>query len=382
MKTNGALALLLVLCLSQAGCFYWRRSVEGGGRVQDGKYYVLEETAWTWWWFTLMFPSCMTNMRIWSEVCPEDGDAKTCVDWACWNRKGSAPSVPHDELLPRWVLGKSLVQPSTLKPNQRLRMLCNDTESHMLLVQEERRLDWSFLENASAAMWNGASETVAPTVGNCTLWVVRQDDTRIGPYLLPYAMDSMNDYFDLTLRSRYRTNALFCFEPTSQTLCVLYRENRRWYFERWKPNEAQPTQKAVPLPMSEKEPFYFWVSECTVGVASWSRQTAEATFTTFDGATLTKQHSVSSTSFPKPPLFRQVADERNPFEKTPELIRKNGDWLYVVNDCYHDTYSTFSLPWFGAESGLDLSEGEVREYVLRFNLKTGARERYYVKGGE
>ena len=384
MKLNNIIIILLLLCISQTGCLYWRRSVVGGGRIQDGKYYVLENTAWTWWWFTFLVPSCAVNMSIWSEVCPEDENAKTCVDWAFWCRAGAKPSFTNEELLQRWMFGKPILQSNILNINQRFRLLCNDTKDYILLVQRQKHLNQTYvkaLRKQSSRTDNTDIVTTKPIKGNCMLWVIQPDDTRIGPYWLPYIMGPGGDCScDTVLRSRYRANALFCFEPTSQALCVLYREEQQWHFELWEANNTIPNQSAILEIDSEKEPFYFWVSNRTVGVASWSQRTKDATFTTFDKTTLKKQHAISSALFPSPPIRKEEVPPMprlyNVFEKTPELIRKNDDWLYIVDDRFHHIYSTFSFP-FNLESGLSLSKGETREYVLRFNVNTGVREVYY-----
>lgn len=384
MKLNNIIIILLLLCISQTGCLYWRRSIVGGGRIQDGKYYVLENTAWTWWWFTFLVPSCAVNMSIWSEVCPEDENAKTCVDWAFWCRAGAKPSFTNEELLQRWMFGKPILQSNILNINQRFRLLCNDTKDYILLVQRQKHLNQTYvkaLRKQSSCTDNTDIVTTKPIKGNCMLWVIQPDDTRIGPYWLPYIMGPGGDCScDTVLRSRYRANALFCFEPTSQALCVLYREEQQWHFELWEANNTIPNQSAILEIDSEKEPFYFWVSNRTVGVASWSQRTKNATFTTFDKTTLKKQHAISSALFPSPPIRKEEVPPMprlyNVFEKTPELIRKNGDWLYIVDDRFHHIYSTFSFP-FNLESGLSLSKGETREYVLRFNVNTGVREVYY-----
>ena len=344
---HNVLVLFSLFFVLQTGCLEHHGRVFGGGRIKDGNYYVLEDSAWTLWWLTIIFPSVMTHMTTWHEIrVGDDNEERSLVDWMWWNGTTSPLGIPRDVEVYRWILDGELLNPniSLTQPNQRIRLLCNDLESYALLIQEERRLSAKY-RHGPFALYERTGEFytwIPPSVWNCSLWVIQPNGTRVGPYWIPYVTVMENDYIDGGLRSRYRTNALFCFESTTQKLYALYKEEDRYYFEYWKPNISVPVCKELTLP-SEGEPFYCWVLEEAFGVASWNPQTQSALFTTFDRATLAPLSTTTAPHFPKPP---------SP-ERIPYVIRKCGDWIYVF----------------------DIS----MEYVLRFNLVTGGEERYCVK---
>lgn len=365
--------ILFLFGVLQTGCFHYERNVIGGGRVEGGRYRILEESSWTFWWLTIAFPSVMTNMTRWYEIKVEDGKEECAlVDWMWWGGAHSPSDIPNEEYLRRWVLDGVLLQPhlSFTRPNQRILLLCNDLESYALLVQEERRLSTKY-RNGPFALYarTGKPYTWVSSEGNCSLWVIQPDGTHIGPYWIPYVTAMENPYVDGALRSRYRTNALFCFEPKTQTLCALYKDENRYYVEYWRPDISHPVREGSPLPFEGEEAFYCWISETTVGVASWNAQTQCARFTTFNQRTLAPLSTTMVPHFPKPP----------PFEHIPDVMRKVGDWMYVFNKSVRRVYASFTLFDFASSSEDDLPAGEAREYILRFNLVTGDREEYYVK---
>lgn len=366
------LSLLSLLVVgSQSGCFQYERRFLGGGRVEGDAYYMLEESRWAFWWLTIICPRIFTSMTWYTEVTRRDDlECRDLVDWRLW-WGAQTGSMSTEELLMRWRLKWPLRKDKRLAGDRYIRLLCGDSENCELLIQQERALAPRYRVGSLGLYVRTGSEFVRVPLeeSNCSLWVVFSDLTRVGPYLIPYVMDLEAAYIDRSLQSRYRTDALFCFDLKSQALYTLYQEAEKCYLERWLPNEKEPRRDILSLPMAESMPFYFWLLEESIGVASWNSKTGQVAFTTFDRESLRECSSVSVSAFPKPPSIDQV----------PNYVRKQGDWLYVINPSGLRAYSRVLLFVLGDASERSVTKREPRECVLRFNLINGKRECYYAK---
>ena len=171
---HNVLVLFSLFFVLQTGCLEHHGRVFGGGRIKDGNYYVLEDSAWTLWWLTIIFPSVMTHMTTWHEIrVGDDNEERSLVDWMWWNGTTSPLGIPRDVEVYRWILDGELLNPniSLTQPNQRIRLLCNDLESYALLIQEERRLSAKY-RHGPFALYERTGEFytwIPPSVWNCSL---------------------------------------------------------------------------------------------------------------------------------------------------------------------------------------------------------------------